>query len=322
MNTNERILVAGAGGFIAHHLIRLLRGKGYWVRGIDINYPKFSPKDEVNEFLILDLRKIEDCKKAVEGIDKVYTFSANMGGIGFTTGASANIMRDNVLINVNLAEASRLAGVKRLFFSSSACVYPTKQDSPNAVALKESDVFPAYPDSAYGWEKLYSEIMYQSYQRDYGLEVRIARFDTIYGIEETYKGGREKVPAAICRQVAENKGNIEVWGDGEQTRCFLYIDDCIDGVYRLMESDYNKPINIGGDRLISINDFVDLVAKIVGKKVNKVHLLDKPQGSRGRNVDLTLSKKILDWEPKISLEEGIEKTYKWIDKQICAHKKT
>lgn len=305
----------GAGGFIGHHLVRYLKNKGYWVRGTDFSYPKFSLKDEADEFLLLDLTNLADCKKAVEGIDKVYTFSALMGGIGFTSGAGASIMRTNVLINVNIAEASRLAGVKRLFFSSSACVYPTKQDIPEATALKESDVYPVYPagNSAYSWEKLYSEIMYQAYSQNYGLEIRIARFDTIYGIEDIYEGGREKVPSAICRQMAmaENGGNIEVWGDGKQKRCFLYIDDCIEGVYRLMESDYNQPLNLGGNRLISINDFVDLVAKIAGKKVNKIYL-DKPQGSRGRSLDLTLAKKILNWEPKVSLEKGIEKTYNWI----------
>ena len=323
MEIKEKILVTGAGGFIGHHLVRYLKNKGYWVRGTDIEYPKFSPKDEADEFLLLDLKNLADCKKAVIGIDKVYTFSANMGGISFTTGASADITRGNVLINTNMAEASRLAGVKRLFFSSSACVYPSKQNIPEAVALKESDVYPAYPDgnSAYSWEKLYSEIMYQAYYQDYGLDIRIARFDTIYGIEETYEGGKEKVPAAICRQVAmaENEGEIEVWGDGEQTRCFLYVDDCVEGIYRLMESDYKQPLNIGGDRLISINDFVHIVAEVAGKKVKKIHL-DKPQGSRGRKTDLTLAKKFLGWEPKISLEEGIEKTYKWIEKQICNKK--
>ncbi len=314
----EKILVTGASGFIGHYLVRYLKNKGYWVRGTDIGYPKFSPKDEADEFLLLDLKNLADCKRAVTGIDKVYTFSANMGGIGFTTSASADIMRDNVLINVNMAEASRLAGVKRLFFSSSVCVYPTKQNTPDVVSLKESDAYPAYPDSAYGWEKLYSEIMYQTYYQDYGLDVRIARFDTIYGTEETYEGGREKVPTAICRQVAmaENEGDIEVWGDGKQTRCFLYIDDCVEGVYKLMESDYKQPLNIGGNKLISINDFVDMVAGIAGKKVKKIYLLDRPQGSRGRSADLTLAKKFLGWKPKISLEEGIEKTYKWIEKQI------
>ncbi|PIS38996.1 MAG: NAD-dependent dehydratase, partial [Candidatus Nealsonbacteria bacterium CG08_land_8_20_14_0_20_43_11] len=229
----EKILVTGAGGFIGHHLVRYLKNKGYWVRGVDIKYPEFSPKDEADEFLLLDLRDFRNAQEAVKGVDKVFALAANMGGIGFITEVKAEVMRDNVLINVNIAEASRLAGVKRLFYSSSACIYPTyKQEDADVTALKESDAYPADPDNEYGWEKLFSERLYKSYHEDYGLEVRIARFHNIYGPEGTYDGGREKAPAALSRKIAEAKDNdtIEVWADGQQTRSFCYIDDCLEGV--------------------------------------------------------------------------------------------
>ena len=315
----EKILVTGAGGFIGHHLVRYLKNKGYWVRGVDIKYPEFSPKDEADEFLLLDLRDFRNAQEAVKGVDKVFALAANMGGIGFITEVKAEVMRDNVLINVNIAEASRLAGVKRLFYSSSACIYPTyKQEDADVTALKESDAYPADPDNEYGWEKLFSERLYKSYHEDYGLEVRIARFHNIYGPEGTYDGGREKAPAALSRKIAKAKDNdtIEVWADGQQTRSFCYIDDCLEGVYRLMESDYREPLNIGSDRLVTIDEMVDIIAKIVNKNIGKNHLLDKPQGVRGRNSDNTLCQQVLGWTPKVSLEEGLVPTYKWIEGEV------
>jgi len=315
----EKILVTGAGGFIGHHLVKFLKNKGYWVRGADIKYPEFSPKDEADEFLILDLRDFRNCIEAVKGIDKVYTLAANMGGIGFITTVKADVVRDNILINTNMAEACRFMGVKRLFFSSSACIYPGyKQKETNIIPLKESDAYPADCEDGYGWEKLLSERMYKNFSEDHGLEVRIVRYHNIYGPEGTYEGGREKAPAAISRKVARAKDGeeIEIWGDGKQTRSFCHIDDCLEGTYRLMESDWLEPINIGSDRLVTIDEMVDMIAKIAGKNIKKKHLLDKPQGVRGRNADLTLVKQVLNWEPKISLEEGLEKTYHWIEKMV------
>lgn len=315
----EKVLVTGAGGFIGHHLVRFLKKKGYFVRGVDIKEPEFSPREEADEFLLLDLRNFQNCLKATQGIDKVYTLAANMGGIGFITFHKADVMRDNVLINVNMAEASRQNGVKRLLYSSSACIYPTfKQEKPEVTALKESDAYPADPDNEYGWEKLFSERLYQSYWEDYGLEVRIARYHNIFGPEGTYKGGREKAPAAICRKVALAKDGqeIEIWGDGKQTRSFCYIDDCLEGTWRFMESDIREPINIGSDRLVSINNLVDIVCQIAGKNLKKKYLLDKPQGVRGRNSDNTLCKKMLGWEPQILLEKGLKRNYEWIEEKV------
>ena len=316
---SEKILVTGAGGFIGHHLVKFLKEKGYWVRGADIKYPEFSSKNKANEFLLLDLRIFENCLKAVKGIDKVYTLAADMGGIGFITAVKANIVRNNILINTNIAEASRLSGIKRLFFSSSACIYPKyKQENSEVKPLKESDAYPADCEDGYGWEKLISERMYKNFFEDHGLDVRIARYHNIFGEEGTYQGGREKAPAALCRKIALAKAEdeIEIWGDGQQTRSFLYINDCLEGTYRLMESDFREPLNIGSDRLVTVDEIADIIAKIAGKNIKKKHLLDKPQGVRGRNSDNTLCKQVLDWESKISLEQGLEETYKWVKGQV------
>lgn len=321
-NHKEKILITGAGGFIGHHLVRFLKKKGYWVRGVDIKYPEFSPKNKADEFLLLDLRNFRNCMEAVKEIDKVYTLAANMGGIGFITAVRADVMRDNVLINTNMAKATRLADVKRLFFSSSACIYPTfKQENPEVTPLKENDAYPADPDNEYGWEKLFSERLYQSYHQDYGLDIRITRYHNIYGPEGTYEGGREKAPAALCRKIAlaKDEDTIDIWRDGKQTRSFCYIDDCLEATYLLMESDFKEPLNIGSDRLVSVNKMIDIIAKIAKKDIKKNYQLDKPQGVRGRNSDNTLCKQVLNWEPKISLEQGLEKTYKWIEQEIKKH---
>lgn len=319
-NQKEKILVTGAGGFIGHHLVRFLKQKGYWVRGVDIKYPEFSSKDEADEFLLLDLRDFRNCFEAVKDTDRIYTLAANMGGIGFITKVKADVVRDNVTINTNVAEASRFAGVKRIFYSSSACVYPRyKQEDVAVVPLKESDVYPADPEDGYGWEKLLSERMYKNFHDDYGLEVRIARYHNIFGPEGTYEGGREKAPAALCRKVALAKDgdNIDIWGDGKQTRSFCYIDDCLEGTYRLMESDVKEPLNIGSDRMVTIDQLVDIISNIAGKRLKKRYHLDKPQGVRGRNSDNTLCKKLLGWVPHISLEDGLRDNYKWIEGRIC-----
>ncbi len=317
MAEQKKVLVTGAGGFIGHHLVRFLKKQGYWVRGVDIKEPEYSPKNEADEFLILDLRYLDNCLKATDGIEEVYALAANMGGIGFIAYHNSDVLYDNVCINANTAEAAKKNGVKKLFYSSSACIYPIyKQEKANLVALKESDAYPADPDNEYGWEKLFSERLYKSYGDFY--QVRIARFHNIFGPEGTYDGGREKAPAALCRKIALAKEGdiIEIWGDGQQTRSFCLVDDCIEGVYRLMNSDFKDPLNIGSDRLVTMNQMADIISNIAGKKLKKNHLLDKPQGVRGRNSDNTLCKKVLNWEPKISLEEGLDKTYKWIKKQL------
>ena len=315
----ERVLITGGGGFVGSHLARHLYSQGHFVRIADIKFDDYIEEEYCSERLELDLRILQNCLKATEGIDKIYNLAANMGGIGFITSVFADVMRDNVLINTYMLEAVVQNKVKRFLFSSSACVYPNyKQTKPDIEGLKEEDAYPADPNEAYGWEKLFTEEMMKSYQIDYGVDIRIARFHNIYGPEGTYKGGREKAPAALCRKVVEasDPGEITIWGDGKATRSFCYIDDSLRGLIGLMESDYDKPINIGSDRMVSIDELADIIITNSGKKITKNHDLSAPEGVKGRNADLTLVKKVLGWEPEISLEEGLDKTYRWIDLMV------
>lgn len=317
--TTSRILVTGAGGFIGHHLVKRLKADGHWVRGVDIKLPEYelSPADE---FEILDLRQYENCLIATRGgIQEVYNLAADMGGIGYITAFRAGISRNNILINVNMLEASRLNAVKRFLFSSSACVYAqSKQLSPDVTPLIEEDAYPADPEPGYGWEKLFAEEMCKYYRSDFLVQTYCVRFHNVYGPLGTFDGGKEKAPAAISRKVAmaPNGGEIEIWGDGEQTRSFMYIDDCVEGLVRLMASDYHAPLNLGTDRLVTINELVDLVSKVANKRLIKRHDLTKPQGVRGRNSDNTRLNKVLGWEPSISLEVGLDVTYKWIEAEL------
>jgi len=314
----KRILVTGGGGFIGSHLARELLKQGNFVRIADVKFDDYIKK-YYSEKLTLDLRVWGNCLKAARDIDLVYNLAANMGGIGFITEVGAEVMHDNAIINANMLEASRINNVERFLFSSSACVYPTyKQVDPNVKGLKEEDAYPAEPDNFYGWEKLYTEKMCEAYQRDHNMDIRILRYHNIYGPEGTYKGGREKSPAALCRKVAEatNPGTITIWGDGKQTRSYCYIDDAVEATIKLMESNYNKPVNIGSDRLVTIDELADIIIKISGKQLTKKYDPTAPQGVRGRNADLTLVKKILNWQPKTTLEEGLTKTYKWIETKV------
>ncbi|MGF3522072.1 MAG: NAD-dependent epimerase/dehydratase family protein [Candidatus Bathyarchaeia archaeon] len=320
----QKILITGGGGFIGSHLARELFKQGHFVRVVDIKFDNYIKEKYYSEKITVDLRILENCIKVTRDIDKVYNLAANMGGIGFITEVGAEVMHDNTLINTYMLEASRQNKVKRYLFTSSACVYPTyRQTNPEIEGLKEEDAYPADPDNFYGWEKLYTEKMCEAYQRDYNMDIRILRYHNIYGPEGTYKGGREKSPAALCRKVAEatDPGTLEIWGDGEQTRSYCYIDDAVKATIALMESEYDKPINIGSDRLVSINELADLIIKISGKKITKKYNLNAPQGVRGRNADLTLVKKVLNWQPQITLEEGLARTYKWIERQVTNDKK-
>jgi GDP-D-mannose 3', 5'-epimerase len=314
-----KILVTGAGGFIGHHLVKRLKREGLWVRGVDIKKPEYEPSP-ADEFELLDLRKVDNCLQATRGgIQQVYNLAADMGGIGYITASLADISRNNILINAHMLDASKLNGIERFLFSSSACVYAGyKQKSTDVSPLVEEDAYPADPEPGYGWEKLFAEELCRYYWHDYRFETRIVRFHNVYGPLGTYEGGKEKAPAAISRKVAlcTNGGEIEVWGDGQQTRSFMYIDDCVEGLVRLMHSNYREPLNLGNDRLISINELVDLISTIAGKRLTKKHDLSKPQGVRGRNSDNTRLSRVLGWAPSIALETGLEITYRWVEGEL------
>lgn len=315
----KKVLVCGAGGFIGGHLVNRLKSEGHWVRGVDLKENEYG-NTKSDEFILGDLRDPVVAQKAVKGIDEVYQLAADMGGAGyiFTGDHDADVMNNSALCNLNVLGASQKEGVKKIFYSSSACMYPEyNQMDPDNPKCSEDSAYPAAPDSEYGWEKLFSERLYLSYHRNYGIEVRIARFHNIFGPQGTWNGGKEKAPAAMCRKAAEAEDgtSIEVWGDGKQTRSFLYIDECVEAVIRLMNSDFTGPVNIGSEEMISINDFAQMAIDISGKKL-KINNITGPTGVRGRNSDNKLLFEKLQWEPSLSLIDGMKKTYSWIDSQI------
>ena len=311
-------LVTGASGFIGHHLVKYLVHGGYHVRGVDLKLPEYE-LSAAHEFVTADLRHLNACDEVVRDIDEVYNLAANMGGIGYITSVHADVARDNVLIDSNMLEASAAAGVRRFFYSSSACVYSVeRQGWVGAKPLAEWEAYPANPEPAYGWEKLFAEELCKYYWEDKKLSTRIARFHNIYGMLGTYQGGREKAPAALCRKIAlsPDGGTIEVWGDGEQRRSYCYVDDCVEGIYRIMQSDIHQPLNLGSTELVSVNKLIDIICKIAGKRIYKQYDLARPQGVRGRNSDNTLIKKLLGWEPSTKLYDGLVHTYQWIEQQV------
>ncbi len=316
----KKAIVCGAGGFIGAHLVVRLKKEGYFVRGVDLKYPEFS-ETSADDFIIGDLRDPQFCRYMVDQqFDEVYQLAADMGGAGFVfTGENdADIMHNSALINLNMLESCYKRNIKKIFYSSSACIYPEyNQEDPDNPNTEEDSAYPANPDSDYGWEKLFSERLYLAFQRNYNMDVRIARFHNIFGPEGSWNDGREKAPAAICRKVAmaDDRGEIEIWGDGKQTRSFLYVDECLEGVRRLMQSDWTGPVNIGSEEMVSINSLAETVMAIAGKKIQIKHI-PGPQGVRGRNSDNKLIKGKLDWKPNFPLKNGLEITYNWIKQQV------
>ncbi len=320
----KSIVVCGAGGFIGNHLVSRLKSEHYWIRGVDLKYPEFSPT-QADDFILGDLRDYRICEQVFDGFfDEVYQLAADMGGAGFvfTGDNDAAIMHNSALCNLNVLEACHQHNIKRIFYASSACMYPERnQMEPDNPICSEESAYPAAPDSEYGWEKLFSERLYLAFARNYDMDVRVARLHNIFGDEGTWTGGREKSPAALCRKVAEAEegGAIEIWGDGGQTRSFLYVSECVEGILRLMRSDWEGPVNIGSEEMVTINQLAQMIMDIAGKRL-KIKHVDGPLGVRGRNSDNRLIRKMLDWEPSMSLQDGLEITYSWIQDRVEAAK--